>query len=273
MLKYAEYSPSPTLARFVKCYWSLKGDAARGARRVERVLPDGCVELVLHLEEPMRRLDAPHRTGHRSAVVGQARRPVLIQLPDRFVTLGVRFRPAGARPFFGPPLCELSDRSWPLELFWGKRTGELETRLRDARETRQRIALLDAFLLRRLDPDVRATPAETAANHILAREGRVTVSEVAARAGTTCRTLERAFRAQVGIAPKLLARIARFQSVQRNLPRVARVGWPVLALACGYADQSHLVRDFRAFADAAPTAFVASEHALSDRLTRPRAET
>ena len=67
MLKYAEYSPSPTLARFVKCYWSLEGDAARGARRVERVLPDGCVELVLHLD---------HRRG--SSLLGPHHEPAAL---------------------------------------------------------------------------------------------------------------------------------------------------------------------------------------------------
>ncbi len=92
---------------------------------------------------------------------------------------------------------------------------------------------------------------------------------IARDAGTTPRTLQRLFATQVGISPKLLARITRFQRVFRSWQQepnaLARV-----AAACGYFDQSHLVRDFRDFAGAPPAAFLSAQPEFTTFFTAGR---
>jgi transcriptional regulator GlxA family with amidase domain len=91
------------------------------------------------------------------------------------------------------------------------------------------------------------------------------VAEVAARLGVQARQLERRFKLRVGLSPKYFARIRRFQRV---FPEVEGAGWVEAAAACGYYDQAHLIRDFRAFAGEPPAALVAGDqlarHFLSD---------
>jgi AraC-like DNA-binding protein len=114
---------------------------------------------------------------------------------------------------------------------------------------------------------------------ILAAHGRASIKAVARDVGISPRQLERSFRRHVGVSPKMLSRIVRFQHVLRSQPerRTAPAAgnvppgpesWADVAAACGYTDQSHLIRDVVQFAGESPTALAASEHAVADYFRR-----
>jgi AraC-like DNA-binding protein len=105
---------------------------------------------------------------------------------------------------------------------------------------------------RGVNPTVRA--GTTA---ILRTQGQVSVETIAAHAGVSRRHLERAFLHGVGLSPKRLARITRFQRAVRVLEQAdgPRPG-TVTAAACGYADQSHFIREFQELAGCSPSAFM-----------------
>ncbi|MCI0363900.1 MAG: hypothetical protein L0219_08465, partial [Phycisphaerales bacterium] len=93
-MRYVEIQPSRLLQRFVECFWILEGDD-RGAAPI---LPDGCMELVIHYGDRFRRI---HENGNseiqpRAFVVGQMTGPIAIAPTGRAGILGVRFRPGGA---------------------------------------------------------------------------------------------------------------------------------------------------------------------------------
>jgi transcriptional regulator GlxA family with amidase domain len=67
------------------------------------------------------------------------------------------------------------------------------------------------------------------------------------------------FRDQIGLPPKLLARVIRFDRAVRVLRAPGSTSLAAVAFDCGYADQAHLNRDFREFAGTSPTAFVAAQ--------------
>jgi len=101
----------------------------------------------------------------------------------------------------------------------------------------------------------------------IARAGRVTVDKLAAGAGISSRQLERRFLSEVGIGPKLLCRILRFQHVFRAVDRHAG-SWAAVAADCGYFDQSHLIRDFQQFAQQTPAVLFAQPDGLTHAFTR-----
>ena len=82
--------------------------------------------------------------------------------------------------------------------------------------------------------------------------------------GRSARTLERRFAREVGLAPKLFARVIRFQRVLEHIEKNAPVDWARLALDAGYFDQAHLIRDFRTFAETTPERYRREAHAMSD---------
>jgi AraC-like DNA-binding protein len=83
----------------------------------------------------------------------------------------------------------------------------------------------------------------------------------------SARQVERRFREAVGVSPKTLARIVRFQEVLRRTPGESASA--EVALDSGYYDQAHLLRDFRDFAGVVPTLFRAAEGDLARQFTSP----
>lgn len=248
----------------MECIWLLEGEGS--APRAQKVVPDGCTELIVHLRDPFQRV-APRGAvvQPRSFFVGQITRPLLLQAGRRVRTLGIRFRPGGAGPFLRAPLHELTDATVPLEAIWGGEAARFEEALS---ESPQPLAAAAALLAREVgggaDPLVQAAVAE-----ILGSRGRLGVAALARAAGLGTRQLERRFLAAVGLPPKQLCRIVRFQGVFHRLAREDAGDWVQVALDCGYSDQAHLIRDFRDLAGETPPRYLAAEGQLSRFFTSP----
>jgi len=271
-VRYQELSPAPQLRGHVECFWFL--DAEKGAlpRDVERIVPDGCTELILHLGEPFERLTS--RGAERQApafLVGQLPHFILLRPPREIETVGVRFRPAGARRFFRESAARLTGRFVPLDELWDRAAAErLRARLHEAPSRAEQVRILETALLgsfRARDED--ATVARCA-GFILGSGGRVSVADVARSAGLSERSLERRFQADLGLTPKAFTRIARLQSVLRSIGRDARPDWADVAAECSYFDQPHLIHDFRALTGETPAEFVRNQGRLSLNFTEPR---
>ena len=168
----------------------------------------------------------------------------------------VNLTPLGARRLLGLPMAELARRVVAIEDLLGAE--RLVERLQDAPDWDARFALLDAVLLRRLRDAAPVAPQlEHAWARLRAGDGAVEIATLAAEVGWSRRHLAARFGAEVGLPPKTVARILRFQRVTRTLRASAGRGLADIAYACGYADQAHLNRDFRAFAGTTPTDYAA----------------
>jgi len=253
----------------------------------EAVWPDGCIELIVHLGDPFRaQADGALAAQPISFLVGQMVRPMVLQPGGRVATFGIRFRPGGARPFFGVPLGELAGSTTPLEALWGTEAGRFEAALGAAWSDRARGPLAPApvgelalervgrvaerTLLRRLDPR-RRPPAEVqaAVARVLGSRGAVRVEHLAREVGWGTRRLERRFAAAVGMAPKPFARVVRFQSLLERLPS-REPDWVSLALDCGYFDQSHLAGEVRSLAGVTPSVLAAGDRLAAIFTSRER---
>jgi transcriptional regulator GlxA family with amidase domain len=93
--------------------------------------------------------------------------------------------------------------------------------------------------------------------------GELPIPAVATRVGMGERQLERLFDERVGYGPKMLARVVRMQQVTRRITRGTAASWARLAADCGYTDQAHLIREFRALTGVTPRLY-AQERAMSE---------
>jgi AraC-like DNA-binding protein len=181
-------------------------------------------------------------------VAGMTDRPVATEFTGAAGGVQIDFTPLGARRILGLPMAELTGRIVAVEDLLG---AELVDRLRDARGWPERFAVLDAALLRRAAEGPEPAP-EVAWSYarVAAAEGRLAVGALAAEVGWSRRHLTARWRRDVGLGPKALARILRFQRALRLL----RAGHELADVAydCGYADQPHLNREFRALGGATP---------------------
>lgn len=261
---YLERRPAAPLDRHVRMLWLTRAPGIE--RRRERILPNGCVQLILNLERdflcecPEGSADVPMAPA---LVVGGRSVYEMVSSMDMADLMGVVFAPDGFAPFAGDAVDRFSNRSIDLEDAWGAGTRLLRDRLRATPNVEARFALLEAFLLERWMRFAGKRRAEQAAavRYALERFGRApaltTVRAVAESTGWSERRFSQVFREEVGHTPKVWCRIQRFQRAVRLLHAGADVRWAEMALDCGFYDQSHFANEFRAFSGVDATTYSA----------------
>jgi AraC-like DNA-binding protein len=270
-VEYVELEPCAALRGRVR-YWRLSGTADAGG--FEPVLPDGCVELVVHLGEPFWREHAESDQAERqprALLAGPSTRPVRLRPGGHADVIGCHIEPGAGRGLVGMPLGELADELPELGEVAGALARDLTDELASPRRGERWTDVLDRRLTRALDGPARSTrPAriEALVARLRARGGRVPIAALADSAGLSTRQLERLFHEHVGLGPKVFARLVRFQRALGLVRANGRASLAAVAARAGYFDQAHLVRDFRRFAGAPPSAFRTSEHALIDHFLR-----
>lgn len=206
------------------------------------VLPDGCPEIVFHHGDPFR---LGGLTQERALFAGQITSPIVLEPQAKVGVVGVRFEPAGAWALLRFDQRDAAGRVAPL----ADLAGPLFVRRLEASEnTRGLIATLESEFLRRMPPAADTLTQLAAAM----RNGGLSNSAARAFFGRSERHWQRLFLERTGLAPKTMERLGRF----RRAAALSASGTPWVAVAadCGYADQSHLIRDYRQFAGAPPAA-------------------
>ena len=265
---YREIQPAASLVRFVECFWTLEG-GLDGFAAPERILPDGCVELILNFGARFceLRCDGRREPQPLNFLVGQMTQPTLIAPTGSAQLIGIRFHPGGTFPFFRIPMHETTN----LVIELGAISRDLERDLLASAETAPSLAMkiraLEKVLTQRVcDCKQDSWLIELAANVVRAG-GKLSVDALANDAGISVRQLERRFLREVGVGPKLLSRILRFQQVFSAVDR-RDPEWAMVALDCGYYDQAHLIRDFQQFSQQTPAVLFTNTSALTESFTR-----
>ena|SRR5688500_4435375 len=267
-MRYSEIKPTAPLRRFVECFWTLEGDGSIDTSPAERILPDGCVELILNFGDRFHQhFEGEQRLQPRNFLVGQMTGPILISPCGAVELLGIRFQPGATRPFVDVPAHEVTDRLVDLGGVSGKLERGLLSACGNVRTLADKVAAADAFLVSQLIERKYDSQLVALAATIIDRRGLVSVHQLASDAGVSNRQLERRFQREVGISPKLLARIVRFQQVFRAVEQ-GNAAWADVAVDCGYYDQPHLIRDFNQFAQQTPAVLFASQSPLTESFTR-----
>lgn len=282
-MDYREAHPSPLLRRHVRRCWSLTDGPAATPRGLERVVPDGRMELIVHLGDPFTRLGTAPPSGPqpRALLAGQLLAPLLLRPGPRVDLFAIRFEPWGARAVLGVEPHALTERLPPLADLVGADADRLVDALARAEGFAARVAVAERWCWTRWCR-VRArragrvrhgeppTALLAAARAACADPAVTSVADLARRAGWGTRRLERGFAEHVGLAPKALLRVARLQRLLGRLTAPGHApGLAALALEGGYADQAHMTREFTALVGTSPARYRAEAHGLQDAILDP----
>ena len=258
--------PHQLLAPYVAGY---TGYHLRGFAPGEHMgLPSRHLTFIVQFDAPLELVMDPERPGevqHLDALLsGFHTRPAVIRHAGDQHGLQLHLTPAGARALFGFPARELAGDAVPLDAAWGALGRELVERLATATTWPARFAVLDRLLLRaaagRAEAPSAARPEITEAwRQLVAVDGRIDVRSLAAHVGWSRRHLTDQFTAEYGYGPKEMARVLRFERSKQLFTRADRPTLATIAAECGYADQAHMAREWRGFAGASPTQWLAAE--------------
>jgi len=259
----ATHVPGPPLDEAIAFCWFHEG--LTPPYRLERVLPDGSMGLIINLREEPRHIHDPrdHRPvrQYRGAWFSGAHSRFLVidTAPDASM-IGVHFHPGGASACLGMPASELQETVVDLESLWGSFARELRERLLAAPDPASKFALLESALRARW---CAASADDRVVRHVLRRllsdPHQVRIGEVTREIGFTPKRFIRAFTDRVGLPPKRFCRVRRFQRVLGAIQQGRPVAWADVAVSCGYFDQSHFIHDFQEFCGMNPGDYLREE--------------
>ncbi|MCF6409671.1 helix-turn-helix domain-containing protein [Pseudalkalibacillus salsuginis] len=245
------YSPKYPISEFVDFIWYMQGYNPAHSR--ELAFPDGSAEVVIDLLEDTTQL-YDHKSRelvlNGSVVCGPHSNYFVIDTSSESKVLGIHFKPGGLRPFIPMPLHELLNTHVSLQMLWGARATELREELLELSTPEEMFPVLERRLLMLLSGNFESHPVvRYALNHI----DRVRVGNLMQHIGMSHRRFIELFKAEVGMTPKRLSRIIRFQEVLQLTGNKEEINWTDIALQCGYYDQAHFIKDFQSFSGVSPS--------------------
>ncbi len=248
--------PHAALQPYIEHYWHVFATPEQPFDFSVDVFVDLRADLIFNFGAPY------HRTANDNTRVrvthsnldAQRLHPIRIEQRGAVVVTGARFRTGGLMPFVRHPLNEWTDRIVPLDEAFGDDARDLEATLLDAgAHIAPQTQALDAFFAARFS----LTPHMELVLRLKSLQehhgGSLRIDHLADMGNTTLRTVDRLFRRHIGVSPKTFARVTRFQRSLNRLKTDPGVSLGSVATECGFADQSHFVRDFKRFTGVAPS--------------------
>ncbi|NUR96327.1 MAG: AraC family transcriptional regulator [Kribbellaceae bacterium] len=258
---YATRAVHPALRPYVGDVIGYSSDAP--PPEVHRGLPSRHLTIVVTLDEPLGiRWPGGPVDKHDALIGGLHSTAVVIAGTASRAGVQVSLTPAAARSLLGLPPGELGSLVVSLDELLGRRARELTGQLREAPTWSARFDLFEGLLLQRL---VQVRPAAVrpelgwAWRRLCESNGAVGVQELASEVGWSRRHLTDRFTTEFGLPPKVASRVLRFERVTAHLRRHPRPRLVDVAAAAGFADQSHLTREFRTIAGCSPRQWMAEE--------------
>ena len=227
----------------------------------ESFLPTGEFDLVINTRDGVLRIYDPMKIDMAAVysgplVAGAHSRSYVIDTGQQASLLGAKFRPGGAYAFFGLSADVLRDQHVPLEKLWGSAAIQLQDEAMAAKTPEARISVLEEAMTARPANARRAHPAVAhAVRRFHTHCGVEHVAAMAAEVDLSSHRFIDLFRREVGLPPKLYCRLLRFRRLLRDVALMPATDLTGVALDCGYYDQSHMIREFKAFSGLTPSAF------------------
>ncbi|BBH20089.1 AraC family transcriptional regulator [Paenibacillus baekrokdamisoli] len=251
------YIPQTPLSGFVDLFWYLEGYNPSHSK--ELTLPDGSIELVINLREDKIKLyDRENkdqlRTYGSSVICGPHTDFFIIDTSVETTVMGIHFKPGGIYPFLKMPVNELHNIHVSLDTLWGAKADELREMLLLSKTVDDKFRTLEESLIKLASRPLILHPAVSfVLNEFLSLPFKRPLSDVVGQIGLSQRRFIQLFKEEVGLSPKLFSRLRRFQEVLKRIDHAKSVNWLDVAIACGYYDQMHFIKDFQAFSSLNPT--------------------
>lgn len=256
-MKYQIFEPNYKLEGLVKCYWTLQSSADK---RIEKqsIIPDGCMEMIFHYNDLYKQYTAKGNSiiQPRCFVIGQLTKPLEIKPTGGTGIFSVRFHPNGFAPFATLSIKEMENTAVPLEKLFGPDGKDIGNKIINAQSVKERIALVEAFLLNRLEHSENIDHiVKSAVATIFTGNGHLNIDELSGQMPSNRRQLERKFYLEIGLSPKQLSKMIRLQAAMKMLLNQEITSLTSLAHENDYYDQSHFIKNFRELVGVTPKEF------------------
>ena len=248
-------APPPEFSAWAQHYWYVQWDLRNAPPSTAETLPHPSCYLVFEhdLEQPPEDpfvLDRAEVSGVNTGKFSRA-------MEGYSRVFGVKFKPGGLRPFLQASVSTLTDRVVPAAQVFGQSILLLAAQLRSLETPEAMAAATNGyFAAHPPSPDTRVELISRLVGTIFDDPAILTVESLAARSGLSVRALQRLFKTYVGASPMWVIRRYRLHELLERLHSGDDFDGAQLALDLGYADQAHLINDFRKLAGYSPNQYI-----------------
>ena len=242
---YMEFAPCEALKPYIRCFWGSRRAATRaenGAGEMDIVIPDTCMDIIFHVDFTHNHIS--------SSFFGIDDRTFAVPYDGEkniFFVFAVRFYPWGAALFAEESLRETKNAFFDADCHFSTVKREMERYLFDVSDICQLIPVAEKILLNRLNERHQNQTVFQAVARILEKRGNLSAAALGQEIFVSSRQLQRLFLEYIGVAPKSLASMVRYQYIGNELLQDKNFNKADAALRYGYTDQAHLCHDFKKY--------------------------
>jgi transcriptional regulator GlxA family with amidase domain len=238
---YREVAPCAALAPYIRCFWGSDHPLPARPGDAGLVIPDTCMDIIFHIDYANNRIGSVFCTLDEHSY----RTPASTETGGLASTFAIRFYAWTASLFAEDKLNGSANGHFPVDTFFRSVERMLTPVLFEETTLMGKVLAAEKALLTTLRPEKADQAVLCAIHHLLRTEGRARISEVSAALALSPRQLERRFDAAMGVSPKAFASLMRYQLLWQDMALSPRFD-PLDAVdRFGYADQAHLLHDFR----------------------------
>ena len=263
-IRFSEYRPALALRNPVQTYWTGDFNLYSENQFVQSVVPNGCVELIIHLTHDHCELVKQDYWTHSPefTLIGLQTGTYKVRFNQCVQVFGIRFNPEGLYTIFGISPAEFTATFESGRDVLGKAFSDYCSRVRECKTNEERIALTDQYLLRQMaGASVKFDYLRIAPEIIRKYQGLMTMKDLFMQVPISPRQLQREFKRKYGITAKEYIRLSRLNAIQRYM-RSHEINLTDLSYEGEFADQSHFIREFRLLVGTNPTTFVKQREAF-----------
>ena len=266
-MSYHISKPSFFLSQYVKQYWAIENCLPNGSEHIQRLVPNGLMELMFYLGDTPKALDESKHFCDNFILSGQQKSYYDIVVSGKLSLFSISFQPYGAKMFFDIPSNEFFDQNIPLKYILKDKTTELECRLFNSKTFEERICIVEKFLINQLQKRIKEYEVKRIMNSVALINHSKGVIDIETLSSSAClcrKQYERIFAEYIGSSPRQFLRTVRFQNTLFEKHRNKGIQLTELAYACGYYDQSHMINDYKLLSGKTPTRYFSECEPYSD---------
>jgi AraC-like DNA-binding protein len=252
--------PQKQLSRYIDTFWIFESSAGLPMTDSRIVVPNGRAKMLIPYKNPLSVVveNSPVYTGENQIfLTGIQNNPRTICSPVNDTgTIGVELTPKGLYHFFKLSMSEITDRIYSFEDLFGRWGRQLQNRISDIEDPDEKIAFLQITLTNLLEANTRSYALlDDTIDWILQSHGMIRIQELAVQTGYSRRYLDMLFKEHVGLSPKSLASILRFQQLYQRWVQDHEAVFLRHEFYDYYYDQAHFIKEFRRFTGYTPQRF------------------
>ncbi len=254
--------PRKELRPYVRYYWMLESEE----HFCILTFPIGCPQIIFHRKSP---LYIPELKSFQNTftISGQVNFPAHIRSDGNLDMIVAVLYPHTVGMFIGTPPSAFYNQEISGYDIANRQLNDVAARIFDSQNGGESVGILERWLLTRINPTLNIRRINRSIGELM-RTPSVPVSVLSDNACLSRKQYERVFREQVGMNPKEYARVVRFQKAMW-MQQCGSRDYAYIAHHCGYSDQSHLIRDFKAMSGHTPKSLLEHCAPYSDLFNSP----